>query len=386
MNKPLQIPFYLKVSQIILGIIALFFVLYIGQAIILPLIYALILAILMNPAVNYLLGKRVNKILAITIVLLVTTIALLALVYFISAQMVSFGEVLPQLKSKFNMLLSQSIDFISRTFNVDQKTINGWIAKGKTELSSSSSGLIGQTLSTFTDVVLVFTLLPVYIFMFLYYKPLLLEFISKLSPPENKDSVGEVLVETRLLVQSYLSGLLLEAAIVSALNALGLFILGVDYAILIGLIGGILNIIPYLGGIIATAIPMLLALATKSPTTALLVLGVYLLVQFIDNNYLMPVIVASRVRINALFSVIVVLVGGALWGIAGMFLSIPLTGLLKVIFDRVDSLAPFGFLLGDTMPKKESSFLKIMRRKAKEKKDDPKKIDNKKVDAKTKTA
>lgn len=386
MNKPLQIPFYLKVSQIILGIIALFFVLYIGQAIILPLIYALILAILMNPAVNYLLGKRVNKILAITIVLLVTTIALLALVYFISAQMVSFGEVLPQLKSKFNMLLSQSIDFISRTFNVDQKTINGWIAKGKTELSSSSSGLIGQTLSTFTDVVLVFTLLPVYIFMFLYYKPLLLEFISKLSPPENKDSVGEVLVETRLLVQSYLSGLLLEAAIVSALNALGLFILGVDYAILIGLIGGILNIIPYLGGIIATAIPMLLALATKSPTTALLVLGVYLLVQFIDNNYLMPVIVASRVRINALFSVIVVLIGGALWGIAGMFLSIPLTGLLKVIFDRVDSLVPFGFLLGDTMPKKESSFLKIMRRKAKEKKDDPKKIDNKKVDAKTKTA
>ena len=174
MNKPLQIPFYLKISQIILGIIALFFVLYIGQAIILPLIYALILAILMNPAVNYLLGKKVNKIVAITIVLLVTTIALLALVYFISAQMVSFGEVLPQLKSKFNMLLAQSIDFVSKTFNVDQKTINGWIAKGKTELSASSSGLIGQTLSTFTDVVLVFTLLPVYIFMFLYYKPLLL--------------------------------------------------------------------------------------------------------------------------------------------------------------------------------------------------------------------
>ncbi|MBS1494291.1 MAG: AI-2E family transporter [Bacteroidetes bacterium] len=368
MNKPLQIPFYLKISQIILGIIAFIFVLYIGQAIILPLIYSLILAILMNPAVNYLLSKKVNKIVAISIVLLVTTLLLLALIYFISAQIVSFGEVLPQLKSKFNMLVGQSTDFISRTFHVDHKTINGWIDKGKTELGSSSSVLIGQTLSTFTDVVLVITLLPVYIFMFLYYKPLLLEFISKLSPPENRESVGEVLVETRLLVQSYLSGLLLEAVIVSALNALGLFVLGVDYALLIGIIGGILNIIPYLGGIIATAIPMLLALATKSPTTALLVLGVYLLVQFIDNNYLMPVIVASRVKINALFSVIVVLIGGALWGIAGMFLAIPLTALVKVIFDRVDSLEPFGFLLGDSMPKNQNSFLRLLKKKSKDKK------------------
>lgn len=375
MTGKIQIPFYLKISQIILGTVALFFVLYIGQAIILPLIYALILAILMNPAVNYLLGKGMNKILAITIVLFVTTLALIALIYFISAQMVSFGEVFPQLKTKFNLLLTQTTDFVSRTFHIDRKTINDWIAKGKTELSASSSGLIGQTLSTFTDVILVVTLLPVYIFMFLYYKPLLLEFISKLSPSEKKESVGEVLVETRLLVQSYLSGLLLEAVIVSSLNALGLFILGVDYAILIGLIGGILNIIPYLGGIIATAIPMLLALATKSPTTALLVLGVYLLVQFIDNNYLMPVIVASRVRINALFSVIVVLIGGALWGIAGMFLSIPLTGLLKVIFDRIDSMQPFGFLLGDTIPKKESSLLKIVRKKSKEKEAEIKKSD-----------
>ena len=361
----IKIPFFLKISQIILGTLGFFYILYIGQAIILPLIYSLILAVLMNPAVNFLEKKNFNRILAISLVLIVVTAAVLALVYFISSQMMMFGEALPQLKTKLSTCMNEATNFISKNFHIEKRKINELIAKGEQEASSNSSMLIGQTLSTVTDAVLVITLLPVYIFLFLYYKPLLLEFLAKLSPPGVQDSVKEVLLETKLLIQSYLSGLLLEAVIVSALNALGLFILGIDYALLIGVIGGILNIIPYLGGIVATAIPMLLALATKSPTTALLVLGVYLLVQFIDNNYLMPFIVASRVRINALFSVIVVLIGGALWGVAGMFLAIPLTAIIKVIFDRIKSLEPWGYLLGDTMPKSNKNFFRINRRKAK---------------------
>lgn len=291
-----KIPFFLKISQIILGTLGFFYILYIGQAIILPLIYSLILAILMNPAVNFLEKRNVNKILAISIVLILATALLISLIYFISSQMMMFGEALPQLKSKLNIFMNDAANFITQNFHIEKRKLAELVEKGKQEASSNSSALIGQTLSTVTDAVLVITLLPVYIFLFLYYKPLLLEFLAKLSPAGAKDSVKEVLLETKLLIQSYLSGLLLEAVIVSALNALGLFILGIDYALLIGVIGGILNIIPYLGGIVATALPMLLALATKSPTTALLVLGVYLLVQFIDNNYLMPFIVASRVK------------------------------------------------------------------------------------------
>jgi len=365
MERTPKIPFFLKMSQIILGLLGFFYILYIGQAIILPLIYSLILAILMNPAVNFLEKKNFNKILAISLVLITVTALLIALIYFISSQMMMFGEALPQLKTKLSTFMNEATNFIAKNFHVEKRKINELIEKGQQEASSNSSMLIGQTLSTVTDAVLVITLLPVYIFLFLYYKPLLLEFLAKLSPPGVQDSVKEVLLETKLLIQSYLSGLMLEAVIVSALNALGLFILGIDYALLIGVIGGILNIIPYLGGIVATALPMLLALATKSPTTALLVLGVYLLVQFIDNNYIMPFIVASRVRINALFSVIVVLIGGALWGVAGMFLAIPLTAIAKVIFDRIKSLEPWGYLLGDIMPKSHKNFFRINRKKAK---------------------
>ena len=161
------------------------------------------------------------------------------------------------------------------------------------------------------------------------------------SLPACSSQVEEVLFESKRLVQSYLVGLLLEALIVAILNSLCLFIIGIQYAILIGLIGALLNVIPYIGGLVAIAIPMLVAIATGEPIDALWVLMAYMLV-------------ASKVKVNALVSIIVVIVGGALWGISGMFLSIPLIAILKVVFDRIEPLKPFGFLLGDDQPRKGS--------------------------------
>jgi predicted PurR-regulated permease PerM len=83
---------------------------------------------------------------------------------------------------------------------------------------------------------------------------------------------------------------------------------------------------------------------------ALYVLIAYYIIQLIDNHYISPYIVASKVKINALFSVIVVLVGNAIWGIPGMFLAVPVLAIVKLICDHIEPLKPIGFLLGDTMP------------------------------------
>jgi predicted PurR-regulated permease PerM len=150
--------------------------------------------------------------------------------------------------------------------------------------------------------------------------------------------------------------LVIETIIVAILNSTALLILGIPYAILIGIIGGLLNLIPYVGGLVAVAIPMIIALATKTTAWyALYVLAFYYFIQLVDNNFLVPKIVASRVKLNTLFSIIVIIAGNALWGIPGMFLSIPLLAIVKLICDHVESLKPWGFLLGDTMP----SILKI---------------------------
>jgi len=137
----------------------------------------------------------------------------------------------------------------------------------------------------------------------------------------------------------------------AALNTTALLILGIDYALLLGIVGALLNVIPYIGGLVAVALPMMVALVTKStPWYAFYVMAAYYFIQLIDNNYIVPKIVASQVKINALFSIIVVLAGNALWGIPGMFLSIPLLAIVKLICDNIEPLKPWGFLLGDTMP------------------------------------
>ena len=170
---------------------------------------------------------------------------------------------------------------------------------------------------------------------------------------ENSKQVSDILNQTKTAIQSYMVGLLLEALVVAALNSTALLILGVKYAVLLGVIGAILNMIPYIGGLIAIALPLLIATVTKDGySTQLGIIIAYLVIQFIDNNFLIPKIVSSKVQINALVSIVVVLLGAALWGVAGMFLCIPFVAILKIICDRVNGLKPLGKLLGDEIPTK----------------------------------
>lgn len=350
MESKLNFPFYIQLSQVIIGIVGFFFIIYIGQDIIIPIAFGTIIAILLNPLVYFLTKRKLNRVVAIFLVMFLSLIVAAGLIYFLAVQATSFSSTFPQLQDKFDIMFKQAIQWVSETFNLSKSTINAWIIKTKNQGINNSTIVIGQTLSTMSNVIVVLLLLPVYIFMILFYKPLLLDFIAMLFPKNQLHTVMEILSETKKLIQNYLNGLFIEAIIVAVLNSAALFILGVQYAILIGIIGALLNVIPYIGGVIAIAIPILVSLATQPPITAVYVVIAYLLVQFIDNNYIVPYIVASRVKLNALISIIVVLIGGALWGVPGMFLFLPITAILKIIFDRIDQLKAIGFLFGDTMP------------------------------------
>lgn len=360
------LPFYVKCSQVIVGVIGLFYILFIGRDILVPLVFAVIISILLNPIVNYLISKRMNRVLAIFISITIGTVLILGILGFIYSQVKHFSDTVPQLKESFTRLYNDVIGWISDTFNIESPKIEAWITKTKEEQMQGGGSMIGETLGTLSGGLVIIFLMPVYIFMILFYKPLLLDFIDQLFPKTKQSTVEEILKETKTLIQSYLIGLLVEAAIVAVLNSAGLLILGIRYAILIGILGALLNMIPYIGGVVAIAMPVIIALTTKEPVYALFVIGVYIVIQFIDNNLIVPKIVASRVKINALVSIIIVLIGGALWGVAGMFLSIPLTAILKVIFDRIEPLKPLGFLLGDTMPEIGKSFFKSKKEEGKQ--------------------
>jgi predicted PurR-regulated permease PerM len=343
-----RIPPYMKMTLVLTGLIAVSWILYIGKDILVPLVFALLLAILLDPVVSWLTGRTVHRILAILLAVATAFLLATAIVYFLLDQLGLFFNALPQLREKFNALFNEAIVWLSGAFQVSAANIHHWLDEQKAAGLSNIAGFIGRTLTTVTGLFTLLFLLPVYAFLFLLYKPMLRQFITMLfsSRSDNKRA-GEILSETKGLVQQYLVGLLAEMALVAILNAGLLLLLGIDYAILIGILCAFLNIIPYIGGIVAAAIPMVIALLTKDPIYILWVLIAHLVVQFIDNNLIVPRIVASRVKINALFSIIAVVVGGAFWGIPGMILSLPLTAVIKVACDRIEALKPYGFLLGE---------------------------------------
>jgi len=368
MNTTFKVPLYSKLSQILLGIVILFFILYIGQEIIIPLVFSFFIAILLNPVVDFLCKKKINRALAILISILLLIIVLTGLGYFIISQMIMFGEMLPELEEKIGTLFTDTIQWAAQSFSISPTKINSWISQMKSDALDFAKTLIGPMVLSMGALIAVFLLLPVYIFLILWYKQLFLEFISKLFPTEEHKTVFDTLKETKLLIQNYLIGLLAETGIVAVLNTLGLIILGVEYAVLLGVISAILNIIPYIGGIVAMVLTIIVVLATQSSIYALWVLILFGTVQFIDNNIIMPKIVASRIKINEFISIVAVLLGGALWGIPGMFLSLPLLAIIKVIFDRVEALEPFGFVFGTPKPADEKRNSKNSKRKVKESK------------------
>jgi predicted PurR-regulated permease PerM len=356
MDNELKLPFYAKVTIFLIGLFVFLTILYIAQGIIVPLVFATIIAILLQPAVTFFVRRRINRVVSIVITLFLTILVIAAFGAFIFSQASRFSESWPILVDKFTLILNQTITWASGYFDIDQQKILDWIAQTKGELINTSGAAIGQTLVNVGSGIVILFLVPVYIFMILFYQPLLLDFIRRLFADIHQSRVSEIVTQIKTVIQRYLVGLVIEAIIVAVLDSAALLIIGIDYAILLGIIGALLNVIPYIGGLVAVALPMMIAVATKSSTWyALYVLAAYYFIQLIDNNYIVPKIVASKVKINALFSIIVVLAGNALWGIPGMFLSIPLLAIVKVIFDHIEPLKPWGILLGDTMP----SILKI---------------------------
>jgi predicted PurR-regulated permease PerM len=349
--KEIQLPFYAKASLFMIGMIAFFAILYIAQGIIVPIVFAVIIAIVLHPMVNIFVRLRINRVIAIVITLVITSLVIVGLIALLFTQASRFSETWPLLVEKFTDTLNQIITSASGYLDIDPQKIHEWITKTKDEFLNVSNDAIGQTLLSVGGVIMILFLIPVYVFLILFYHPLLIDFIRRLFVNHNQSQVSEIVKQTKTVIQSYLVGLSIEAVIVAVLNTSVLFMLGIDYAILLGIIGALLNVIPYIGGLVAVALPMMVALATKSTAWyPLYVLAGYYIVQLIDNNYIVPYIVASKVKINALFSIIVVFVGNALWGVPGMFLSIPLIAIVKLLFDHIEALKPWGFLLGDTMP------------------------------------
>ena len=344
-SRELQFPLYVKAPLVLLGLALAVFTLHIASEIIFPLFFAAIFAIMLHPVEQWLLRHRVPKLLAITLTVVLGVASLLGLLYFIYLEASQLSSQMPLFKAKFSQTTIQVHEWLQSSFGFSDQKLQGWVS----EAGNRASTLLGGTLAAMSGLLVVATLIPVYIFLLFLYQRRLVDFLTQVFSGHRQDNgVAEVLRESKATIQSYMVGLLIEASIVATLNTTGLLIIGVPYALLLGVIGALLNFIPYIGGLIAIALPMLMAFVTMpSYGYALAVVAVYMTIQFVDNHFLIPRIVASKVKVNALVAIVGVLVGNAIGGVAGMFLALPVIAILKIVFDRIQPLKPWGMVLGD---------------------------------------
>lgn len=335
-------------------ICVLTFIVYVGQDIIIPLGFAVMLSMLLLPVVKWLVKKGIPDIVASILAIIVAIVFVSGILYFLSAQIANFMDDLPAIKEKLQHHWTSLQSWINEKFNISKQQQNQAVENAKEKVQSSGPGTMGTAVAGLAGSLVTMILLPIYTFLILFYRKLIHKFLIEVFPMKEHRKVEEVLVESSSIVRAYMLGLLLEMLIVTGLNTIGFFSIGINYAIFLAVLAAVLNVIPYIGMLIATVICIAVTLTSSDNISQVIWTGVVLVVvQFIDNNFIMPYIVGSKVKINALVSIVGVFIGGALAGISGMFLSIPVMAIMKAIFDRVDGLKPWGILLGDDKVEKK---------------------------------
>ncbi len=323
---------------------------------------AFFLSIMLLPVYRFLRKLKLPETLAIFLSILLLLIIIGGLVWFFSSQLSMLISDFPQIKKNVQAHLASLSEWIHQKTNLTTAKQVQLLNDQNEKMLNWASGLLGGAASSLSSVFIFIGLMPIYIFLMLFYKNLLLRFVFLWFPKEGHAKVEDVMRESQIIIKSYLLGLLIQITYITVLLGGILFLIGIKHAILIGAIFAILNLIPYVGALIGNIIGVLLTLSSSQELwPVFVVLGVIALVQFLDNNILMPRIVGSKVKINALATIIGVIVAGAIAGVSGMFLSLPIIAVLKIVFDRTENLKQWGVLFGDERPKASPMHWKILR-------------------------
>ncbi|MDO9040332.1 MAG: AI-2E family transporter, partial [Bacteroidota bacterium] len=301
---------------------------------------------------------RIPKVLAILISIIFALACFVAMIYFFYSQVLSFVKDWPAMQEALTAKWVSFQEFISETFHVSKIEQQVWL-KTKIQESAATGGvLVLGIFSATTTFLASFALIPIYIFFLTLYKDKFREFVLLITKEEKNDHALMVVKKVSVVSQKYLRGIFLDVLILSVLNSTGFLILGLPHAILFGVLAALLNVIPYIGVLIGSILPILMAFLTKdSMAYPLAVLGICFFVQFLDNNFITPYVVGSSVSINPLTATLALVGSSLIWGIPGMILCMPLTGMAKVVCDNVDSLKPYGFLIGEEVNYREQEHI-----------------------------
>jgi predicted PurR-regulated permease PerM len=358
-----QLPLTVRRAIELMGLYFLGMIILVGKDIITPIVMAFFLAIMLLPIYRFFRKRKLPESLAIFLAVFSLIIIVGLLVWFFSSQISNLISDFPQIKANVQLHLNTLSKWIDAKTKLSTEKQAQLINEQNDKLLNYAAGILSGAASSVTGILIFLGLLPIYIFLLLYYKDILIRFIYYWFPENQHSKVGEVITESEAIIKSYLIGLLIQISYITILLGGILLLIGIKHAILIGAIFAILNLIPYIGALFGNIIGVLLTISSSQEIWPIFaVLGTIAVVQFLDNNILMPRIVGSKVKINALITIIGVFVAGALAGVSGMFLSLPIIAVLKIVFDRTSEFKQWGLLFGDDRSQANSMKWPVLKR------------------------
>lgn len=345
--------------NILLLLFLLFGGLYFARHFLIPLTLAAILSMLLVRLSNILEARGLPRAWsALICVLLLILLAAGALTFF-TYQLSNLAENLGGIKQRVFDMIDQVKEWIFKTFGLTYQTQEQLIRE-----QSKGTGRISSFAGSFMGILLDSILVIVYIYLFLYSRTHIKQFILRLFNKSAEVQTEKIIHQSVRVTQKYLSGLSAMILMLWIMYGIGFTLAGVEYALFFAILCGLLEIVPFVGNITGTSVTVLAVLVQGGDNRMLLgVIFTYMLVQFLQTYILEPLVVGEQVSINPLFTIMVIVIGEMLWGVAGMILAIPLLGIVKIICDNVPSLQPYGFLIGSEKRRGHPAIISVLKKK-----------------------
>lgn len=338
---------FAKMANPLICFVIVLWILYAGQHVLIPFAFSCLLAILLTAPSRRLEKAGISRGWAGIICLLVALIVFFVIFYFISTSIISFKNDFPLMVKNIQQAITDFQGWLQKRFNLSTHKVRELFDSSTSDVLPSTSSIINTALSTVSGAFLTGLIVFLQTFLLLLYRSLIVRFFIFIFAEEFSTRIYGMMDRIKYVIRSYIVGLAIELAVVAIAYCGALFILGVKYALLLGVMGALLNLVPYLGIFVALILTALITFSTNTTSTVVWSVVAVLIIHLTDANFLLPRIVGSKVKINALATIMGVIIGGAIWGIPGMFLAVPVMAIIKVIFEDIPPLFPFAILMDD---------------------------------------
>lgn len=343
-----RVPFVIKLACVLISIIALVYISILGKSILVPLIIGFLISMLLLPLANFMERKlKFPRIATSLISPILFVLGVLGIGYLIGTQVAKFTDDIPEFQQQIEELFHKGTDLVNDKFGVSEKEQIQYISKNAETTIKKGSEMVGGMLLSVTSILAASTFVFLYIFFFLLYRSHLVKFVVWCFRPEHQKQVREVVSSIQSIIKQYIFGLMIQMIFIAVALIIAFSLIGIKYAVLFAILCAVLNLIPYIGIFSATVLAALVTLTTGEPIDVLWVVISVVVVNSIDGNIITPKVIGSKVSLNSFVVLFGIIVAESIWGIAGMFLAIPVLAIFKIIFDNVLDLRPYGFLLGE---------------------------------------